>query len=64
MAAAEYVSVSSQTDIEKADIEREPIEVEEMPEIKLQQLAEIYENRCLKKETALLVAKELTTHDV
>lgn len=63
MAAGEYVSVSSQTDIEKADIERERKELEEMPEIELQRLAEIYEGRGLKKETALKVAKELTLHD-
>jgi len=63
MAAGEYVSVSSQTDIEKADIEREKIELEEMPEIELQRLAEIYESRGLKKTTALSVAKELTAHD-
>lgn len=64
MAAGEYVSVSSQTDIEKADIEREKQELIEMPEIELQRLAEIYEMRGLKKETALTVAKELTEHDV
>ncbi|MGK0414179.1 MAG: VIT1/CCC1 family predicted Fe2+/Mn2+ transporter [Polaribacter sp.] len=64
MAAGEYVSVSSQTDVENADIEREKIELEEMPEIELQRLAEIYEKRGLKKETAIKVAKELTEHDV
>jgi len=64
MAAGEYVSVSSQTDVEKADIAREKIELEETPELELQRLAEIYENRGLKKETALIVAKELTEHDV
>lgn len=63
MAAGEYVSVSSQTDVEKADIERERIELEEMPEIELLRLAEIYEKRGLKKETALLVAKEFTAKD-
>ncbi len=63
MAAGEYVSVSSQTDIEKADIERERIELEEMPEIELLRLAEIYEKRGLKKETALIVAKEFTAKD-
>ncbi|WP_310993069.1 VIT1/CCC1 transporter family protein [Aequorivita marina] len=63
MAAGEYVSVSSQTDIEKADIEREKIELAEMPEIELLRLAEIYEKRGLKKETALLVAKEFTEKD-
>lgn len=63
MAAGEYVSVSSQTDIEKADIEREVKELEEMPEAELQILAQIYERRGLKKETALMVAKELTEKD-
>ncbi|MBM3917773.1 MAG: VIT family protein [Sphingomonadales bacterium] len=63
MAAGEYVSVSSQTDTEKADIERERQELEEMPEEEWQILAQIYEQRGLKKETALLVAQELTAHD-
>ena len=63
MAAGEYVSVSSQTDVEKADIEREKQELDEMPEIELQRLAEIYEKRGLKKETALAVAKELSETD-
>ncbi len=63
MAAGEYVSVSSQTDIENADIERERQELEEMPELELQMLAKIYEKRGLKEETALTVAKELTEHD-
>ena len=63
MAAGEYVSVSSQTDIEKADIERERQELREMPEEELHILAEIYERRGLKKETAMLVAKELTEVD-
>ena len=63
MAAGEYVSVSSQTDIEKADIERERIELEEMPDEELQILAQIYQKRGLKKETSLLVAKELTEKD-
>lgn len=64
MAAGEYVSVSSQTDIEHADIEREKQELNDMPEIELLRLAEIYEKRGLRKETALTVAKELTDHDV
>lgn len=63
MAAGEYVSVSSQTDVEKADIEREKHELEKMPEAEMQILAEIYEKRGLKKETALQVAKELTEAD-
>lgn len=63
MAAGEYVSVSSQTDIEKADIEREKQELEKEPEAEMNILAEIYEKRGLKKETALRVAKELTEAD-
>ena len=63
MAAGEYVSVSSQTDVENADIERERQELADMPELELQRLAEIYEKRGLKKATALTVAKEMTEHD-
>ncbi len=64
MAAGEYVSVSSQTDTEKADIEREKAELKEMPEEELHLLAQIYEKRGLKKETAMQVAIELTEKDV
>ena len=63
MAAGEYVSVSSQTDTEQADIKREQQELLEMPEVELNILAQIYEKRGLKKETALQVAKELTAFD-
>ena len=35
-----------------------------MPELELQRLADIYESRGLKKETAMIVALELTEHDV
>lgn len=63
MAAGEYVSVSSQADTEKADIEREAQELQDSPEEELMILAAIYERRGLKKETALIVAKELTAAD-
>lgn len=63
MAAGEYVSVSSQRDTEKADIEREKDELGAMHEEELNILAVIYERRGLKKETALQVAKELTVFD-
>jgi len=63
MAAGEYVSVSSQTDTEKADIEREKQELKEMPEAELNILAQIFEKRGLKKETAQQVAMELTEKD-
>ena len=63
MAAGEYVSVSSQVDIEQADLQREKRELEETPEIELQELADIYEERGLNKATALEVAKQLTAHN-
>ena len=63
MAAGEYVSVSSQTDTEKADIARETQELLEKPEEEMQILAQIFEKRGLKKETAMQVAIELTAKD-
>lgn len=63
MAAGEYVSVSSQKDIEKADIERERKELESMPEEELAELAAIYEQRGLSSELAKTVARELTEKD-
>lgn len=63
MAAGEYVSVSSQTDIEKADIEREKKELKDLPAEELKILSQIYEKRGLKKETAMQVAIELTEKD-
>ena len=63
MAAGEYVSVSSQTDTEKADIEREKVELKEMPDEELSILAQIYERRGLTKETAMQVATEFTAKD-
>ena len=63
MIASKFVSVSSQKDIEKAEIEREIIEHEKTPNLELIELAEIYEERGLKKETAHQVAKEFTEKD-
>ena len=63
MAAGEYVSVSSQTDIEKSDLAREKQELIDTPEEELMELAEIYKTRGLTHETALEVAKQLTAHD-
>jgi VIT1/CCC1 family predicted Fe2+/Mn2+ transporter len=63
MAAGEYVSVSSQADTEKADIEREQQELINDPEFELQELTQVYVKRGVSKETALQVAKELTAHD-
>ena len=63
MAAGEYVSVSSQADIEAADIAREAKELEEMPEVEEKELAKIYERRGLTPETAAEVARQLHEHD-
>ena len=63
MAAGEYVSVSSQTDTEKADIDREKEELKEMPKEELEILVQIYEKRGLKRETARQVAIELSEKD-
>lgn len=63
MAAGEYVSVSSQSDIEHSDLEREKNELITMPEEELAELAEIYINRGLEPELAKEVAIQLTTHN-
>jgi VIT1/CCC1 family predicted Fe2+/Mn2+ transporter len=63
MALGEYVSVSSQRDSEIALIAKERKELEDEPEAELLELAEIYESKGLSKETALVVAQELTAHD-
>jgi VIT1/CCC1 family predicted Fe2+/Mn2+ transporter len=63
MAAGEYVSVSSQTDVESADINREKQELIEMPEEEMEILTQIYEKRGLTRDTAAKVALELTKHD-
>lgn len=63
MAAGEYVSVSSQADLETSDLNRERKELEETPEEELVELAAIYEGRGLQPETALEVARQLTAHD-
>ena len=63
MAAGEYISVSSQKDLEKAYLDKERYELEHFPEEELKELIEIYESKGLKRETAELVALELTAHD-
>ncbi|NNK09976.1 MAG: VIT family protein [Flavobacteriaceae bacterium] len=63
MAAGEYVSVSSQTDIETSDLAREQQELNDMPEEELEELAIIYRERGLSPNLAMKVAKELTEHD-
>ena len=63
MAAGEYVSVSSQSDTEKADLARERKELAELPEAEIEELARIYEARGVAPETAQDVARQMTAHD-
>lgn len=63
MAAGEYVSVSSQTDAEKADVARETRELAETPEAELEELTQIYVGRGLDRELAEKVAVQLTERD-
>lgn len=63
MAAGEYVSVSSQSDVERADIARERQALIDTPQAEEAELASIYEGRGLSPATAALVARELTARD-
>ena len=63
MAAGEYVSVSSQSDTEKADLELERKSLAENIEFERDELAKIYESRGLTSELAARVAVQLMKHD-
>ncbi len=63
MAVGEYVSVSSQRDSERADIERETRELTGQPQAELDELAMIYVKRGLEKELAMRVAEQLSSRD-
>jgi VIT1/CCC1 family predicted Fe2+/Mn2+ transporter len=63
MAAGEYVSVSSQADTERADLEREKLELATDDESERKELANIYMGRGLDKELAVRVAEQLMAHD-
>jgi VIT1/CCC1 family predicted Fe2+/Mn2+ transporter len=63
MAAGEYVSVSSQADTEKADLEREAAELAELPEFELEELTKVYVERGLDQPLARQVAEALTASD-
>jgi vacuolar iron transporter family protein len=63
MAAGEYVSVSSQADLEAADRRREEREQAEAPEAELQELAAVYRQRGLDPELAQQVAVQLMQRD-
>ncbi|SFN55324.1 VIT1/CCC1 transporter family protein [Dokdonella immobilis] len=63
MAAGEYISVSSQADIERADLDVERRELETSPQHELRELAAIYVKRGLDPALAGEVAAQLTRHD-
>ncbi len=63
MALGEYVSVSSQSDSEKALIAQERRELTEMPAQELDELTGLYQEQGLSAATARKVAEELTAHD-
>ena len=64
MAAGEYVSVSSQSDIENSDLKREQIELDTTPEKELKELAGFYQNRGLDGDLAMKVAIQLSKKNV
>lgn len=63
MAAGEYVSVSAQRDTERALLDKERRELDEMPDEELDELTEIYRRKGLSPRLARAVAVELTEHD-
>ena len=63
MAAGEYVSVSSQSDTEQADLARERRELAESPDAERQELTDIYVKRGLDPELAARVAEQLMAKD-
>lgn len=63
MAAGEYVSVSSQSDTESANLARETAELRDQPEFERRELADIYVKRGLDPALALTVADQLMTRD-
>ena len=63
MSAGEYVSVSSQSDTERADLAKERQELDCDPEAELRELTSIYESRGLDHALARQVAEALTRHD-
>ena len=63
MALGEYISVSSQRDSERSQLDLEARELRESPEAELDELAGLYEAKGLSPDTARLVAHELTARD-
>ena len=63
MAAGEYVSVSSQGDAERADVELEKRHLAADPAFELEELTQIYQQRGLDRALAEQVARQLTDHN-
>ena len=63
MAAGEYVSVSSQSDTERADLAKERGELETQPEMELEELTQIYVSRGVEAGLARQVALQMTARD-
>jgi VIT1/CCC1 family predicted Fe2+/Mn2+ transporter len=63
MALGEYVSVSTQRDTQRALLQKECRELDEMPEAEFEELAGLYAAKGLSAETARQVARELTERD-
>ena len=63
MALGEYISVSAQRDTQRALLQKEREELDEMPEAELEELTMLYAAKGLTPETARIVAMELTEHD-
>ena len=63
MAAGEYVSVSSQSDTEKADLAREAVELAGDHEAETRELAGIYVGRGVAPDLATEVARQMMAHD-
>ena len=61
--AGEYVSVSSQSDTERADLAKEAKELHEYPDAEQEELAQIYVGRGLTLDLARQVASQLMAHD-
>jgi VIT1/CCC1 family predicted Fe2+/Mn2+ transporter len=63
MAAGEYVSVSSQSDTERADLARETAELQTQPDFEREELVRIYEGRGVDRKTAESVADQMMRRD-
>jgi VIT1/CCC1 family predicted Fe2+/Mn2+ transporter len=63
MAVGEYVSVSTQRDLEEAELEREKVELDRDPERQLAILARLFEQRGVAPKVATEVAREMSEKD-